>query len=216
MKLKLIVTAAALALIPTRTHAQSVVDFEDIQTERCWSFSPGRAVVSRGFSFSGIGDGLFSCLPGVIGGNTSTALLNANGRSVLTMAAVDGAAFSLNAFFAGMRTGGPCSPACTILEPYYAADGITVVGNLVGGGSISQWVSLDTTAPFDFAEYLLPAGFTNLQSVVFTATGTSTAPEFLIDDIAASSVVATPEPSGASMLLIGLSALLLKRRRRQR
>jgi hypothetical protein len=74
---------------------------------------------------------------------------------------------------------------------------------------------LDTVAPYDWQQFLLPGEFTGLTSVVFTALGRNN-PEFLIDDIAVNTRArAVPEPGIAALLGISaLAAIGLRRRLR--
>ena len=68
-------------------------------------------------------------------------------------------------------------------------DRIEIVGNLSGGGIVTETISFSF---LDWEQFVLGSSFTNLDSVVFTALGSGPgAVNFLIDDI----VVNAPEPN---------------------
>ncbi|TXT26728.1 MAG: hypothetical protein FD134_438 [Gallionellaceae bacterium] len=204
--------AAGIALAVFAMPSQAaIVDFQDVISGNCASYYSG-AVQSGGFNFTGnpVDSNLFVCNAGVIGSNTTAALINANLRSVVTMAQVGGAAFSLNSFFAGGR-----NP-----QGYYSlATSIDILGNLVGGGTVSTSVVLDSSSSYAWAQYSLSPSFSNLSSVTFTAQGNGNRPEFLIDDIsinAAPVPAPVPEPESYAMLLAGLGLMGFAARRRSR
>ena len=88
-------------------------------------------------------------------------------------------------------------------------------GNLAAGGSVVTTFKLDTVAPYDWQQFLLPAEFAGLSSVVFTALGKGN-PEFLIDDIAVNTRVAAAVPEPGSCALLGVAALVAGSVRRAR
>jgi hypothetical protein len=200
--------AVAFAFSAAGSQA-SVIDFGDLASGSCNYLGAG-TVQSRGFDFNGnsLDSGMFLCDAGVIQHNTSGALINANSLSIITMAQTGGGVFSLNSFFAGGRTD-DFNPDGAV-SSYSVATGIDIVGNLLGGGTVSTSIVLDSSAPYAWLEYLLPASFANLTSVVFTAQGGDTA-EFLIDDIAVNEHRnSVPEPGILSLLagaLVGLGFL---------
>jgi hypothetical protein len=215
MKLARLIACGAAALACTTAHA-GLIDFQDLPSGSCAYLGAG-VVQSGGFAFSGnpADSRLFTCEAGVLQQNATPALINANQRSVLTMAPAAGGLFSLDSFFAGGRT-----EDFDLQQPvtaYGVAEGIEVRGNLAGGGTVLTTFTLDTVAPYDWQQFFLPGEFTGLTSVVFTALGRNN-PEFLIDDIAVSTrVAAVPEPGTAALL--GIAALFgggLRRRLRIR
>lgn len=199
------------AAFAATAHA-TVIDFQDVASGAC-NFS-GASVQSQGYNFTGNpADGnLFVCNAGVIQNNTTPALINANSRSILTMAEATGAVFSLESFFAGGRTA-DFNPAGAVLS-YSVATGIDIVGTLFGGGTVLASVVLDSIASYDFTQFTLPSTFTNLVSVTFTAQGRGDTPEFLIDDIAVNTDRVVPEPGTLALIAGGLLGAGVARRRR--
>lgn len=215
MKMKTILRVFAVSALfaTSAAQAQTTIDFEDVPTGACaGSFA---TLVSRGYSFSGIDDGIFICDANLAQHNTSPALINANARSVVTMTKQGGGTFSLTSFFAGGRTEDfdPDAP----VTGYDVATGLQVTGTLFGGGTVSTAFTLDSDAPYDFKQYFLSAAFANLTSVVFTAQGDET-PEFVIDDIVVNGQVVgvVPEPSTYAMMLLGVAATFGVARKRRR
>lgn len=213
MKLRVAVFSVSALLLTNPLSAQSTVDFQDVTSGQC--AGAGLSVVSRGFSFVGNpGDGgLFICDAGVIQNNTSSALINANQRSILTMSRVGGGTFSLNSFFAGGRTAdfAPGSPVTS----YSVATGIDILGNLLGGGTVSTSVTLGSVAPYSWSQFFLTSQFSNLTSIRFTAQGDGSNPEFLIDDIVVDSQSVVPEPESVALVASGLFGLGVVARRRR-
>lgn len=218
MRLVRLIACGATALACGTAQA-AIIDFQNLPagygTGTCTGV--GAVADSGGFRFTGnpADPALYACNDGALQGNATRALINANQRSILTMAPVLGGTFSLDSFFAGGRTedGAIGQPVTS----YGVAEGIEVRGHLPGGGSIVATFGLDTVAPYAWQQFLLPTGFVGLTSVVFTALGRDN-PEFLIDDIAVNTrVAAVPEPGSAALLgAAALSAVGAWRRRHTR
>lgn len=201
---------AGLLLALSSIGAQaSTVDFQDLSFGNCASYGSG-GVTSGGYSFAGnVADAnLFGCSAGLVAGNTSNALINANAHSIITMSQVGGGVFSLTSFEAGNRFD----------APYYygTSTAINVLGNVNGGGTISQQFAFNGNA-FDL--FTLGSGFSNLDSVVFTAIGNAgsngaAGSEFVIDNIVVNESVAVPEPASLALLALGLLGFAATRRRK--
>ena len=207
---RVVALALCCAAVAPAASAQTTIDFQDVPTGECAYL--GTSTVSRGFRLAGIGDGIFACNAGVLQHNTTTAIINANARSVVTMSRVGGGSFTLNSFFAGGRTA-ELTPDDAV-SMYTAATGIDIVGTLFGGGTVSAAIFLDALAPYAWSQYFLPGSFTGLQSVRFSAVGDGSTPEFLIDDIVVDAVTVTPEPGSFVLLATGLIGVLTLVRRR--
>jgi hypothetical protein len=96
---------------------------------------------------------------------------------------------------------------------------INVIGQLSGGGSVSQSFLIDkTTNPagtLNFTSYLFNSAFTNLTSVAFSSSG-STNPTFngfSVDNIITGGN-AVPAPATSALLLTGLGLIGFTRRRK--
>jgi PEP-CTERM motif-containing protein len=97
---------------------------------------------------------------------------------------------------------------------------IIVMGNLVGGGTISMPLTLDLVfdgpgAQPDFQTVNFDSNWANLLSVVLTGIGATsgTLNYFAIDDINVDAA-AVPEPGALTLLSLGSAAYLIRRRRR--
>jgi hypothetical protein len=205
--------SGSLVLMAGSTVAcATVIDFQDVIATPAFCNFVGLSVTSQGYKFTGNpainSANLYICGPNILQHNLTSALNNANNRSILTMSESTGAAFTLQSFFAGGRTRN-FLPNLSVQTPYSPAQSIDILGNLIGGISVSHTVTLDSAAPYDWAKYILPASFTNLLSVTLTAQG-GLYPEFLIDDIVVTKSV--PETRLITLLLIGLAGLFLSQK----
>ena len=204
------VAAAVVALAAAAPAAASVVDFQDVTSGTC--AGAGTSLTSRGFSFTGnpADGGLFVCNTSVLAQNASAALINANSRSILTMRAANGAAFSVQSFEAGTRTP---DYAVTTASGTMAATGVLVEG--LSGATVVASTSFTFTGQ-TFRQYSLTDAFRNLSSIRFTAQGTTAAPEFAIDNIRVNeAVAAVPEPATWALLLLGFGMVGAATRRRR-
>ena len=132
----------------------------------------------------------------------------------LTMTKSGGGTFSLTSFVGAELFVNPPGG-------FPNADFIRVVGNLFGGGTITQDFALDgiidsTGGAADFQNFVFGAGFNNLTSAVwdgFLVTGSRAS--ISLDNIVTDGATAVPEPGTLLCLGTGVAALL-RRRRRQR
>lgn len=213
MKFHTKLLASVLFSTGAATAQATVIDFQDVTSGTC--HYAGSSVQSNGYTFTGnpSDNSLYICDPSIVQNNTTAALINANSRSILNMAETGGAAFSLNSFFAGGRTKDlfPNDP----VSDYTVTQSIDVIGNLVGGGTVSTSFLLDSIAPYSWSQYTLPVTFTNLVSVMLSAQGSGNRPEFLIDDIVVNERLQVPEPNIFLLIASGLVGLHFLRYRRK-
>lgn len=195
-----IITFTSVAF--TTNALAGVIDFSDQTSGSCASYGEG-TFTSQGYEFKGNPDEpyMFLCDAGVVATSPGVVLVNANGIGIITMNKVGGGAFTLNSFDAGSRM------------DYYDATGIDVLGNLVGGGTVSTSFNFDG---YNFQTFTLPNTFTNLSSVVLTSMGTEMNREFAINNITVDGAdAAVPEPQTVSLVLAALAGLPLVRRFRR-
>jgi hypothetical protein len=204
--MKKLMIALTIAFCADGANA-TVVDFQDLPSGRCAYYGP--SAVSHGFRFTGNPKdvGMFGCPAGTQANNTSNALVNANSTSIVFMSQADGGAFDLFSFEAGNRF--------DIATLTGISSGIDIVGNLHGGGTVSQRVTFTGN---DFGLFSLNSSFSNLDSVTFTSVakvpGMYANGEFLIDNIdAAAHRADVPEPATLALFGLGLAAVALRRRR---
>lgn len=191
--LKTVLIAAAAAFALPNISSASVVNFEDTSG----FFQTPSSFTDQGLVFNS--DGYQYIINGVgPNSNNGTQYLvdgYGTGLGTTTITAVGGAAFSLNQFDIGLS--------------YYAGtnENVTVVGNLVGGGSVSQTISLT-----DAFQTITLTGFNNLTSVIV--------PSLSFGYIAFDNIVynanQVPEPASLAIFGLGLAGLASLRRRKQK
>jgi hypothetical protein len=141
---------------------------------------------------------------------------------VLTMQSDDGLPFDLATFDAAegfLIDPDNTGPAIASLIGNTAAQ-LEVVGNLSSGGAVSAIFDFDGVndsilgGSADFETFILPATFSDLASVTFTAinaTGAYQAGAFSIDNLSVSTSSSVPEPGTAVLFLCGLAVLWARR-----
>ena len=198
----ILISLALLSLSISSSAQSAVIDFQDVSSGSC--AGQGNSVTSRGFNFTGNSSdpALWTCDAGVIGNNTSAALIDANSLSIVTMTAADSSPFSLQSFYAGSRMN---YQQQTVSSYYGLSTGIDVVGTKAAGGTVTQSFNFNY---LDFDKFTLSLGFQGLSSVKFTSIGGGRT-EFLIDDITVNPVAARPSvvPVPAAVWLFGTALI---------
>ena len=190
-------------------QASQVVTFEDVGVWTSGNFQSG----GFNFSLNGLASTVYNgqyCGP-ACPVNGTNAVIAPYAPSSLTMSK-GGAAFGLLGFDGAASFNFNDSN----LNPYIPHN-IDVVGNLVGGGTVSQSFAINrgpSSGPLPFTTFAFNSGFNNLSSVTFSASG-STQPlynGFTVDNIAA-----VPEPETYAMMLAGLGLMgLFAKRKKQK
>jgi len=199
----------ALLLMPLTGKTDILtIDFESVPAGGCLNI--GDSFTTQGFDFSTEGSNFFSCnstrsdLP-----SNETNYVGSESPSITTMAATDGATFSLISIdLAELFVG---------REGY---DDVRIDGILLGGGTATSMFTLDGVndgpgGEADFETFLLSGGFSNLTSIVLTATDSSN-PRFSFDNIVVDTMMTTsvPEPGTLALLGVGLAGIGFARKRK--
>lgn len=213
MKVIACLALAACSAAPLPASA-GVIDFEDLAHLTDFDFS---SVTSRGYLLTHGGSGIdpFATIVGPVGddaldfsGNGSKRLVAFN-TSTITLSRPGGGAFDLLQFDGGESW---------LDMPHVWARQIQVVGQLEGGGTVSQLFRLDLQkdALQGLQQFTLGTGFRGLLSVSFFGLGaTGGGPEFSLDNlVVAPDAVAVAAPPSLWLAGAGLAALACARRRR--
>ena len=180
MKPILLVTAALIVVALNISPASATtIDMENLPSGSCASLG-STTVMTQGFVFQTLtaGNDLFACDGGVVSQDPTRSLIDANGPSHVLLSAGNTSLFSLNSFDAGPRTFGS-DPSTS-----QGSSQVKVVGNLVGGGSISQIFNFNGPT---FQNFVLSSTFTNLVSAEFVGIGFSNNLEIDLDNIVVTS-----------------------------
>jgi len=196
-KIKLCI-AASVSLFSAVANA-GLIDFQDVSSGSCQFYD--NQITSQGFTISDDGsslgaEGLWMCNAGVIGNNTTQALVSANGPSFFHLEEANGDLFSLDSFYAGARFN-------------TAATGIDITGLTNTGDILSTSVSFTA---YDWDMFSLDSTWTNLVNVEFNVVGAGNA-QFLLDDIAVNQISDVPEPASLALLGLGLAGFSLSRKK---
>lgn len=212
-----------LALGGTGMAQAAVLDFEAFDGPRFRTL--GTTIAKQGYTLTAdVGD--FNAYPagtvGTVPESGSTSILNgrsgvtadpSNGRASFTIARDGGLGFS----FLGLRAseGRNAGPFAR-----FGSTGIEVVGRFAAGGTISQALTFDGIASddgaADFQSFAL-TGFEGLSSATISGSGGGlNGYSFGFDDLVveAAAIAPVPLPAGLPLLVAGLGALGLLRRRR--
>jgi hypothetical protein len=201
------ILAGATMLAAPALAGPTIIDFEDNPTDVYFE-SP---ITSHGFVATATPDlggsfplGTNYAVDGVGPSNGTIHLdswTNSGNHSIWTLTDVNGAAFSLSQF--DFATGDPALGG--------PASGLTLTGNLVGGGTVTQAITLISG---DFNTYLVDSTFQNLLSVTFDATGPDNRSAY--DNIHVNQAAgAVPEPASWAMMVggFGLAGATMRRRK---
>ena len=204
--------ALIVAAIGTQAQA-SVIDFEDI------AVVPGTSLIeateiSGGFVFTSPSNHIHrtNAGNGSFADDGTTYLFThdnggQNANNALTMALVTGGTFSISSLDLSEGFVG------------FGANTVHVLGNLFGGGTITQDFVLDGIIDGigpgnDFESFSFGIGWHNLIDLTFTGVGgTANEHAFAVDNIDVSGSP-VPEPSTLLLLGFGLASLGIARRRR--
>ena len=217
-------TAGAMVITFNGLGGTDMVGNSNVVPGRYTSFDAGRPAIVDGFNFISTNiiqqhNVLSPHWSATHYGDTSGFAFNGTDYwmgypitgSPLTMSQVGGGAFTLDSFDMVSWVDGHYGYGGT------ATDTVTITGNLSGGGSISQTLSLfygqyhnsSTQVGNDFTTYSM-AGFNNLSSVTISP---GYLPYLAMDNFNVSTVAAIPEPSIYALMLAGLAALGIATRR---
>ena len=208
-KLKTTALACVISLLPILGHA-SVITFDDALSWNGTQSSHVKNFSSGGFNFNLLGTGATltdtqACTPLCPVNGTNIALVP-YGPSSLFMAKSDHGTFSL----IGFQGTGSFNFNSTRWGTDNMPDNIDVIGQLSGGGTVTQSFQIDKASiingALSFSNYAFNDSFTNLLSASFSSRGSADAlyNGFAIDNIAVASV---PEPETYTLLLAGLAAI---------
>lgn len=192
----------------------STVNFEDLAkapgTETL--FNNGNDPISGGFLFdaanhSHIGNKVW----GTDNGGTFMVVDEFLGPDAITVSQIGGAPFALTSI--------DVSEAHD--DPFFGALQVQIVGNVFGGGTVSQLLVLDNNLVKGvygnyFQTFIIDPGFGNLSSFTLTGLGAPAGQGsnyYAIDNVVVGTTAAVPEPGTLSLLGLG-SAYLIRRRRR--
>lgn len=198
--------AAALVIA---SPAQAQLDFEDVDVGNngfylgygfdVWSFETGAwHVAYQPGDFAVVTD---NRMQGVLfSGNGSKRMRTANGGAI-TVSSLDGRPFNATGFEGGETW---------ISLPHYWATAIHVIGHRRDGQTVDQVFALDLVKDplLGMESFSLGAGFRGLTALEFRGIGGN--PDFSIDNVM---LAAVPEPAMAWLMIAGLGAGAVLRRR---
>jgi len=188
-----LVIASLLILSPFAANAD-IIDFDSLETATGGILTTASPYTEDGFQITGDPLTYFSQDNFRYAGSAGL-LVAAGGGNATLMESLSGAAFTLN------------SIDLSFIEPNGTSPLVTFIGQLFGGGSVTQSF---TPIGFGFTQFNFNAAFTNLVSVAW-AQGPVSANGHQFDNI---NVTAVPEPGTLALLGIGLLGMGAVRRRK--
>jgi hypothetical protein len=203
-------SALLSAIILLGICVPSQADVIDFESGLPFVLGIGQSAILQGFTFTTGGQPVSVLVAPLPAGNCQPACISDgsdtigafNGANVLIDPIVPGETFGLDSFdVAGTYKTGSNNNATSI----------KVIGNLSGGGQVTQTFFID---PASFHTETLDLTFTNLLSVEFDGLQPAglSSPEFQLDNIVytpATTTNAAPEPASLILVASGLLALML-------
>ncbi len=192
---------AGIGLMIASHGAQAAVltlDFEEQASGSC--AGAGSSFVSQGVQFVSTGGttSFFACNAGVVGNQTSRAMVEASGQSDFDMTLASGDPFDLLSFDAGSRKG----------SASLIATGIRLTGFINGGGMVTTDIALNG----DLFENFSLTGFLNLASVSWLALNPLASvpnPQFVFDNVVINNAPsAVPVPAAVWLFGTGILGLI--------
>ena len=163
-----------------------MIDFDTLVVNNKFTNSVGSSYSEDGFTIFAASGGLFNTGTLASRFTGSTALINGSANGIIELAQTNGNPFTLTSIHLAEFTR-PFNPSVTFL------------GNLFGGGTVTQTFTLDGIA-FGAETFAFSNVFTNLTSVTWA----QVSPFHQFDNIVVDGMVSVPEPGTLFLLGSGL------------